>query len=67
LKTTYTDEAIADILDALTYLNERTPPPPRIGTPTSTVVRVARSLPLARTHWEPWIYSEDTGNTSFQT
>jgi plasmid stabilization system protein ParE len=25
LKTTFTDEAVADILDAITYLNERNP------------------------------------------
>jgi hypothetical protein len=32
LKVTYTEEAVADIVEAITYLNERNPTPPRSWT-----------------------------------
>jgi hypothetical protein len=35
LKTTYTEEAIADIVEAINYLNERNPAAAAISTPRS--------------------------------
>jgi hypothetical protein len=35
LTVTYTEEAVADIVEAIAYLNDRNPPPRRSSTRTS--------------------------------